>query len=221
MNARKILVANTKTQRRYEIMSTASTLGELKADFDANGIEYEGLSITEGITRTMLLDDSSPIPETVMFKGEPKNPAILLTNTKDKIASGQGTRQEVYAVIREEGLEDDIKNCYGKNYTILPTDTLWAFVNCCGEEEEKDSPACTCAECPTDTHEAEGKNVMNAVYDLIKTLVKTKALTTAEITALIDMLTEYCARMREAEGLSHSDKDISNAELDEIINALV
>lgn len=137
MEAREILVANTKTQTRSKITTNASTLGELKAALSASGIDYAGMDFTEGISKTHLLDDTTPLPKDIMYKGTPTNNlVILLTNMKKNIASGCGSRKEAYDIIKENGLEDAVKNTYGKNYTIVPTEALWDIINRWSQEDD-------------------------------------------------------------------------------------
>ena len=63
---REILIANTKTQKRSKVTTSATTLGELKADLRAAGIDYSGMTFTEGISKTQLLDNATQMPQTVM-----------------------------------------------------------------------------------------------------------------------------------------------------------
>ena len=93
MNERKILVANSKTQQRTELQSAATTLGELKAELTAAGIDYSGMTFTEGFSKTQLLSDDSLLPTNVTHRGQVTNDlVILLTNTTKKIASGMEER---------------------------------------------------------------------------------------------------------------------------------
>ena len=126
---REILIANTKTQKRSKITSSAMTLGELKTDLRANGIDYSDMTFTEGISKTQLLDDATQLPQNVMYKGQPTNNlVILLTNTKKKIASGIISRKEVYELIKENDLQEDVKVEFGKNFTQVTTDNLIKFL---------------------------------------------------------------------------------------------
>ena len=104
---REILIANTKTQKRSKVTTSATTLGELKADLRAAGIDYSGMTFTEGISKTQLLDDATQLPQNVMYKGQPTNNlVILLTNTKKNIASGAMSRKEVYQAIKDNNLQE-------------------------------------------------------------------------------------------------------------------
>lgn len=131
MESRKILIANTKTQRRNEVITDATTLGELKAALDRENIDYSDMTFTEGISKTQLLDDETQLPQNVMYKGQPTNNlVILLTNTKKKIASGisAGDRKAAYSIIKEQSLQDAVKSAFGRNFTQVPTADLQKFI---------------------------------------------------------------------------------------------
>ena len=126
---REILIANTKTQKRSKVTTSATTLGELKADLRAAGIDYNGMTFTEGISKTQLLDDATQLPQNVMYKGQPTNNlVILLTNTKKNIASGTMFRKEVYQDIKDNNLQDAVKEEFGRSFTQVPTSDLLIFI---------------------------------------------------------------------------------------------
>lgn len=145
METRDIIIANTRTQKKYMVTTNASTLGELKAALDnysslkvrrnnewvANNdpIDYDGLEFTEGFSHLKFMDDESPLPETVMHKGQPtKTLVMILTNTRKKINLGM-TRKEVYEIIRNHDLQDAVKEHFGRNYTVVSTDSLEQFLD--------------------------------------------------------------------------------------------
>ena len=126
---REILIANTKTQKRSKITTSATTLGELKADLRAAGIDYSNMTFTEGISKTQLLNDDTQLPQNVMYKGQPTNNlVILLTNTKKNISSGTMTRKEAYQAIKDNNLQDAVKEKFGRNFTQVPTSDLLVFL---------------------------------------------------------------------------------------------
>ena len=109
MEARKITVVSTKTQKKSVIMSSAETLGELKKDFKDAGIDYEGMTFYEGTSKTELKTDESVLPKNVPYTnrttGETKNTnelVFMLTNTNKKIKSGAMNRAEVYSIIKSK-----------------------------------------------------------------------------------------------------------------------
>lgn len=145
---REILIANTKTQKRSKVTTSATTLGELKADLRAAGIDYNGMTFTEGISKTQLLDDATQLPQNVMYKGQPTNNlVILLTNTKKNIASGTMSRKEVYQAIKDNNLQDAVKEEFGRNFTQVPTSDLLIFLAQDGNVEVTE----TLDDKPTDT----------------------------------------------------------------------
>lgn len=145
---REILIANTKTQKRSKVTTSATTLGELKADLQAAGIDYNGMTFTEGISKTQLLDNATQLPQNVMYKGQPTNNlVILLTNTKKNIASGTMSRKEVYQAIKDNNLQDAVKEEFGRNFTQVPTSDLLVFLAQDGNAEVTE----TLDDKPTDT----------------------------------------------------------------------
>ena len=133
METRKITVISNKGQYKKVMNSAAATLGELKADMTAVGIDYDGMSFLEGLTRTELIDDASQLPTNVNYRGTVTNDLVFyLTATNKKIKSGYSnpmpsemSRQEVYDIIRaSQYLQDKVKDLYGRNFTQVSTDNL-------------------------------------------------------------------------------------------------
>lgn len=135
MENRKITVVSTKDQSKKVIMSSATTLAELKSDLRQNGIDYEGMTFFEGTSKTELKHDTSVLPHDVPWKGTITNELVfMLTNTNKKIKSGAMSRMEAYAEIKNMGLQDVCLKKFGKNFTMCKTADLIALV-----EENKDS----------------------------------------------------------------------------------
>lgn len=129
MEPRKITVVETKRQRKSVIMSAATTLEELKRDFRANNIDYDGMSFYEGLSKTELKTDSSLLPHDIDYKGQVTNELVfMLTNTNKKIKSGNMTRAEAYSHIRNMGLQDACIKKFGKNFTQCSTANLIALI---------------------------------------------------------------------------------------------
>lgn len=141
---REILIANTKTQKRSKITTSATTLGELKADLRAAGIDFQNMTFTEGISKTQLLRDDTQLPQNVIYKGQPTNNlVILLTNTKKNIASGTLSRQEIKDIIKRNNLQEAIKNKFGRNYTQVSNKDLELFIDSgkwCEQKKEAETP---------------------------------------------------------------------------------
>lgn len=135
MEARKITVVSTKTQKKSVIMSGAETLGELKKDFREAGIDYEGMTFYEGTSKTELKTDESVLPKDVPYTnrttGETKNTnelVFMLTNTNKKIRSGAMTRTEVYDAIKAKGLQAECQKRFGRNFTMCKTSDLVSLI---------------------------------------------------------------------------------------------
>lgn len=126
METRKVTIINSKTQSQKVIEnSTATNLGELKAEMRAAGIDYNGMTFYEGHLRAELKDDASPLPTNIPYKGTTVNDLVfMLTTPEKKVKSGAMSRAEAYAAIKERGLQEVCKNTYGKNFTQCSTDAL-------------------------------------------------------------------------------------------------
>ena len=131
MEARKIVVVQTKNQKKSVIMSAATTLAELKSDLRANGIDYDGMTFFEGTSKVELKNDASVLPHDVPYKGTVTNELVfMLTNTNKKIRSGATnmSRMEAYNAIKSMGLQDACVKKFGKNFTMCKTTDLIALV---------------------------------------------------------------------------------------------
>ena len=129
METRKITVVSTRNQKRSTIMSTATTLGELKVDLDNAGIDYSDMTFYEGLTKTEIINNESLLPTNVSYKGQITNELVfMLTNMNKKIKSGTMTRAEAYQYIKENNLQLEVLKRYGKNYTVCKTPELLALI---------------------------------------------------------------------------------------------
>ena len=129
METRKITIVSTKSQSKKVIMSSATTLAELKSDLRQNGIDYEGMSFFEGTSKVELKNDASVLPHDVPWKGTVTNELVfMLTNTNKKNRSGAMSRMEAYAEIKRMGLQDACLKKFGKNFTMCKTADLIALV---------------------------------------------------------------------------------------------
>lgn len=177
MEARKITVVSTKTQKKSVIMSGAETLGELKKDLREAGIDYDGMTFYEGTSKTELKTDESVLPKDVPYTnrttGETKNTnelVFMLTNTNKKIRSGAVamTRAEAYSAIKARGLQAECQRKFGKNFTMCKTSDLVALVK--SKTAAKPTPAAPSAPAPVaeyvDTQaRAAITALVNALYD--------------------------------------------------------
>jgi hypothetical protein len=231
MEKRKVLIANTKTQQRNELLTDASTLRELKAAMSEAGIDYSGMDFTEGITKTQLISDDSLLPTNVMHKGEPTNDLVmLLTNTTKNISSGceERTRKEAYAIIKEQGdwFKDAIRREFGANYTLITTENLWLFIDENLEEKEDEELD------ELDDEEDENKepqeyiptpqDVANYITSLTKALAKTGALGYKEVASIAERLEELANILKELNTKSYDfgGGKISDDDIDDMIASI-
>lgn len=105
METRKVTIINNKSQKQTVIEnSTATNLGELKAEMREKGISYEGMTFYEGHMRAELKDDAAPLPTNIPFKGQVVNDLVfLLTAPEKKIKSGAMSRNELIAEAKKLG----------------------------------------------------------------------------------------------------------------------
>lgn len=240
---REILIANTKTQKKSKLNSEATTLGELKNEMDAAGIDYAGMTFTEGITKTQLINDDSQLPQNVMYHGQTTNNlVILLTNTKKNIASGAMSRKEAYQVIKDNELQDAIKEEFGRNFTQVPTSDLEVFINNNtdpSEDEEEveieDIDSNDYEEVENDSTEEEKHcdiedliidtritSVIDSLFVHIATIVRDGAVSIDEVKKLKESLDLIigCMQQSKSEPICSSDGSITNEDIDDMINSL-
>lgn len=175
MEARKITVVSTKTQKKSVIMSGAETLGELKKDLREAGIDYEGMTFYEGTSKTELKTDESVLPKDVPYTnrttGETKNTnelVFMLTNTNKKIRSGAValSRAEAYAAIKAMGLQAECQKRFGKNFTMCKTSDLVSLVvSKIVSKPAAPSTSASVAECVDTQVRAALTALVNALYD--------------------------------------------------------
>lgn len=131
MESRKITVVSTVNHIKKTIMSGAETLGQLKADFDANDIEYKDMTFYEGLSKTELISDDSILPKDINYRGVVTNDLVfMLTYSNKKIKSGSiEERKMVYETIKRLNLQDRVKEIYGKPFTMVKTAELNKVIN--------------------------------------------------------------------------------------------
>ena len=164
MEARKITIVQTKSQKKSVIMSSATTLAELKSDLRENGIDYDGMTFFEGTSKVELKNDASVLPHDVPYKGTITNELVfMLTNTNKKIRSGAGamSRAEAYKAIKSMGLQEACVKKFGKNFTMCKTADLIALVQ--SSKDSKPAPKTEAKkeekiEAPVNTPEAPASN---------------------------------------------------------------
>lgn len=188
METRKITIVSTKSQSKKVIMSSATTLAELKSDLRQNGIDYEGMSFFEGTSKVELKNDASVLPHDVPWKGTVTNELVfMLTNTNKKIRSGAMSRMEAYAEIKRLGLQDACYKKFGKkNFTMCKTSELIALIE--GSKDSKEEAPAPKAEAKKEEKEETPVNTPVAPASNGDECVDTVAR--AAISKLVEILEE-------------------------------
>lgn len=157
------IIANSVNDKKV-FTSNANTLGELKTEMTAQGIDYNGMDFMEGITHTQMIDDAAILPSNVQYKGRTTNNLVfMLSATNKNIRSGAYTRQECYTKVKEMNLQDIVKSTAGKNFTQVSTDVLNDIITKCEKKEEKKCVV------PTDRKELYEYIKTNNLQETIKT----------------------------------------------------
>lgn len=129
MEARKITVVDSTTQAVKTIMTSAETLGDLKADLRASGFNLDNMAFYEGLSKLELKHDESPLPHDIPRNGTTTNELVIrLTKAQKNIRSGAMDRKEAMAMVKKLGLAEAINKKYGKNFTQCKTIDLIAEV---------------------------------------------------------------------------------------------
>lgn len=195
MEARKVIIVNNKTQAQTTIMSNATTLGELKDEAESAGVNIDDMTWYEGHMRAELKDDASPLPATVMWRGqETTELTFLLTQPEKKVKSGAMSRAEAYNAIKANNLQEVCKSRYGKNFTQVPTNDLITLIE---ENQPKETSVCATNETK------ESCNCIKAIELIVSTLYNNGSIDEEEQSHIIAVLngTEYKApeKMSRAE----------------------
>ena len=210
----KTLVASSATQQRWSYESSANTLEELKQEFRNNGIPYEGLGITEGLsTKALLTRDDAELPtssRTVNYNGETYNRVFLITNTSKNIASGILSRKDAYEMIKKLNLQEKIKALYGRNFTQVGTDDLTDAIAAEQIANTKAAqPESASASKLPDIKSAPHPDTVEWYFMGIKAMVKSGLLYNDDVAVLADLITDYYNRLK-VDTLELSDADIDN-----------
>lgn len=204
MEARKITIVSTKTQKKSVIMSGAETLGDLKKDLREAEIDYDGMTFYEGTSKTELKTDESVLPKDVPYTnratGETKNTnelVFMLTNTNKKIRSGIMTRAEAYNTIKEMGLQNKCQEKLGKNFTMCKTSDLVSLIE---DSKVKPDTCDTIDSCdtvnPVEVVDMQARATITVLvgalyeYGVIGCCVKDKVLDTLNVKAVTPTVSE-------------------------------
>ncbi len=213
MEARKITVVSTQTQRKSVITTGAETLAELKSALDEAGINYDGMTFYEGTSRTELKDNASVLPKDVPYKGTTTNELVfMLTNTNKKIKSGDMSGAEAYVAIKANNLQDAVKSKFGKNFTQCSTEDLIGMLAKSAETKpaaKKETKAETKAEKPV---EVVDKVARKAISELVDALYSNDSLDSEDADNIRNILGNagYKEDEDSKDASSYSDDDIDN-----------
>ena len=146
METKRFTVVDTRTNSLKTFNTTATTMGELKRDLLANGINPEGMAMQEGLSHIELdvNNDALVLPTNVPMRnseGTTNNLVLRLTQREKKIKSGNMTRKEAYEAINTLGLADAIAKKFGKNYTVVKTVDLIAVIERANKKVAKSKKA--------------------------------------------------------------------------------
>lgn len=205
MEARTITIISESGNGHKTIQSSAETLGELKRDLAQNGIDYEGKTFREGLSRTELVDDASVLPRDLDWKGAKTNNLVFtLTTANKKIRSGAMSRAEAYTIVKNSGLQDAIKAKFGKNFTQVSTADLEAFLS---KKAPKAAPEAPKSEKAKAAPEVAACPLEGKFNTLIELLVSNGTLEDYEAEEILGTVA------KEAPKASKSDSPYSEAEL--------
>lgn len=224
METRKITIISTKSNKRTVINSNATTLGELKRDLREVGVDYEGMTFYEGLTKTELKLDESLLPHDVQrinpTTREPETTnelAFMLTNTNKKIRSGALSRAEAYNYIRSHNLREKCQQVFGKNFTMCKTSNLNWLIEAENAKNNKANEQVEVAEV-TDAPETPAKptslvdiQARSAISRLIEILYCKYDINSSEQDEIISILNGH-----EKASKTEPDSPYSDNELDEM-----
>ena len=193
MEARKITIVSTKTQKKSVIMSSAETLAQLKEDLIVAGIDYDDMTFYEGLTKTELKSDDSVLPKDVPYTNRTTGESIvtnelvfMLTNTNKKIKSGSyEERKTLYNEIKNRGLKQACFDKYGKNYTTCSNDELISVI---AEHNSIKVTVPTYAEAKQDDHNCCKEGLIKAFYELVNILFNEATIDSMERDHIINTL---------------------------------
>lgn len=208
METRKITIVSTKNQKRYTIMSAATTLAELKADLRQNNIDYTDMTFYEGTSKTELKDDASVLPHDVPYKDIVTNELVfMLTNTNKKIRSGSMTRAEAYIAIKANNLQDECMRRFGKNFTMCKTVDLVTLVE---ENTVKSTHVrkTTVYHAPKNNNNDCCANLKKAFTDLVDALVCNDCISDYDAQDIMEVI--------EGKAKEVHTSSYSNSEIDEM-----
>lgn len=216
MEVRKITIACTKNHQKLVVETAAETLGELKAVLDEKNFDYAGMTFFEGLSKSELTSDESILPKDVPYKGETTNNLVfMLTNPNKKISSGS-ERSDLYAEVKERGLQEIIKEEYGKNFTMVSNEELKAVIEADkGKDDKYETPVVPVI--ITDMV-CEDKVAREAISALVDTLLSNYTIEDEDADEIREILSKKEGRATAASTVSEHEVEspYSDDELEEI-----
>lgn len=209
MEARNIIIIESRNQNKTVINSTATTLRELKQDLDKHNIDYEGMAFYEGISKTEIKVDDSVLPHNIPYRGTTTNELVfMLTNPVKKIKSGSMTRTEILNKIKEYGLQQKVKDTFDKNATNVTSVDLLRIIeqyeNCMKEEAKEDNKEVVNSISSTpNNNDSRSIYVEKTLLTLIDILYNNNILNREEVDRLKGL-------PKESFECSYSDKELDN-----------
>ncbi len=209
MEARNIIIIESRNQNKTVINSTATTLRELKQDLDKYNIDYEGMAFYEGISKTEIKVDDSVLPHNIPYRGTTTNELVfMLTNPVKKIKSGSMTRTEILNKIKKYGLQQKVKDTFNKNATNVPSVGLLRIIeqyeNYMKEEAREDNKEVVNSISSTpNNNDSRGIYVEKTLLTLIDILYNNNILNKEEVDRLKGL-------PKESSECSYSDKELDN-----------
>lgn len=178
-------IISTRDQKKYVINTEATTMAELTADMRKAGIDYNNMTLYEGLTKSEFNPANSDaiLPHDVPYKGTTtSNLVFRLTVSQKKIESGMDYK-EMKSFIKDNKLQLSFKEIYDKDYTHATKDELQEFVD--SYEYLQVVPAGEECKVPTETNPYE-----DTVKQLLVDLRQMSATLTGKLDALLIALNE-------------------------------
>lgn len=110
------------TTRVVEIPEYVTNVSSLK-----NFLQISNGRIFEGVTHTDLDNDNSPIPMLPEDKKE-RGYVLFVSPAQNKTKNGAYSRAECYSLIKSNGLADEVKKRFNRNFTQVPTAELISII---------------------------------------------------------------------------------------------
>lgn len=110
------------TTRVVEIPEYVTNVSSLK-----NFLQMSDGRIFEGVTHTDLDNDNSPIPVLPEDKME-RGYVLFISPAQNKTKNGAYSRAECYSIIKSNGLANEVKRKFNRNFTQVPTAGLISII---------------------------------------------------------------------------------------------